>query len=809
MERATRDERQGWPVSRLQALLVGFISVYVTSLLWPQLPNLKAVILFTVGCLSLSLWTRLYLKSRLFLCLIGALCGLLWACVISHWYVTWQRQGIDFQQTVVISGRVTQIRSLKDSASLQLAVSELNSTRFILPRYVRLHWYGVIPNIDIGHRLQMSVVLKPPNGLANPHGFNYTRWLLAENIAATGYVNTRYPVQMRSANNTFRADLVARLAALDLSNSAWILALTVGDREGLTAHDWQMLQHTGVAHLFAISGLHLGIVAGFCLLFWRCLLSILAFVLRPTTIIQQVAPIAVQPLLYMVCVVFCFGYAYLSGWQLPVQRAYIALLLTLIITSLRWRFHAPSVLLLVFALILVLSPYSIYSSSLWLSFFAVAAVMFLHWRYQRGSRNWRSRLFFLCKLQLMLTLLSMPLIVTHFHTLSFVSILANLLFVPWVSCVLLPFSLTALITFMLVPDWGVALFIILDQLFEHSLYVLKLFSELPLAAVEDVYWPQSGTVSFALGLSLLMFPKFGWQRRFSGLCCVPLLMHLCNLRQDDDNWYLHLFDVGQGTAIAVSHGRRVLLYDVGPAYPTGSSAAEQAILPFFNAQGWTSIDYLIISHFDNDHAGGRAVIKRNLVVTEEIVPTTCVGKSPIHWGNLTLTFLWPISDIGQPSQRSDNAQSCVVMISDGHHSILLPGDIERWVETELVRRELQLSKQLTSPAKLKANVLVAPHHGSNTSSSYAFIGAVSPEHVIYTTGYLNRWKFPHTRVEQRYEEMNVTTWNTATSGYLRIQIPFCQHQHMADVGKPQTCARELKITSYLKTLAPRWYQYRH
>ena len=252
-------------------------------------------------------------------------------------------------------------------------------------------------------------------------------------------------------------------------------------------------------------------------------------------------------------------------------------------------------------------------------------------------------------------------------------------------------------------------------------------------------------------------------------------------KADDTPWQLVVFDVGQGLSLLIQRDSKAILYDTGAAYPSGFNMANAVILPYLQYSGLAQLDKLIISHSDNDHAGGLTEIKESIVINELFYNdkqpsknTVCLQGKSFLWQNLDFKMLWPKNIVSE-----ENNDSCVLLISDGSRSVLFTGDISKKVEAAILQQY----------PKLRADILIVPHHGSKTSSSDLFITALKPSFAVVSAGYLNRWHMPVTEVVQRYQQHNVELLTTAKSG----QIIFT----MSEQG--------IRKRSYYRDLWPFWF----
>jgi len=244
---------------------------------------------------------------------------------------------------------------------------------------------------------------------------------------------------------------------------------------------------------------------------------------------------------------------------------------------------------------------------------------------------------------------------------------------------------------------------------------------------------------------------------------AALMISIFTWQEKKSFWQLHVMDVGQGLAIIVEANHQVMIYDTGASFPTGFSMADSVIIPYLKNRGYWQVDTAVISHDDNDHAGGLALINqhvpiKHLIFNQHVGAKRCLAGDRWQWQFLTLEVLAPVVEKSQ-----ENDDSCVIRISDKHHSVLLTGDISKKIEKQLVNR-------FQSENKLKSDYLIVPHHGSKSSSSGLFIDAVSPTAAIFSAGFLNRWQMPVDDIVSRYHERGVKTYRTSQSGMVTIEF---------------------------------------
>ena len=622
----------------------------------------------------------------------------------------------------------------------------------------RIAWYRHPPALQPGERWQLSVRLKRPHGFSSPGAFDYQRWLFARRIRATGYVrpdpgNRKLGAEGGQAVQRLRQTLLQHLRdrGVEGATGALLRALAIGDRSAMSARQWQVLRRTGTGHLLAISGLHVGLVAGLVFLLgerlWR------RFGLPQRYAAPRVAAV--------LAFVGAGGYALLAGFQVPAQRALIMSSVVLLAAacgrrSLAWRLWALALML-----VLLVDPLSLLGAGTWLSFGAVAVLFFL----SLGRHGASSRLRSLFTLQLGLVLGLAPWLWLWFRQLAPLAPVANLVAIPWVGFVVVPPLLLALVALPL------------------SSLASKLLLSFSAGALQALWWLLEGLASFPAALWPLPSPAAGWILLFAGACACLLLPRAVPLRlagvallwplfllppprpASGDLW-LDLLDVGEGLAAVVQTRRHCLVYDTGPAFRSGFETGSAVVAPFLQARGWRRVDRLVISHGDNDHIGGARALFRAVEVADidsgepEAIDwshaSRCRAGEGWSWDGVRFDYLAPLARV-----HGNNA-SCVLRVqtSDGQ-VLLLPGDIEAPVERRLVRQQA---------GRLAAQVLVVPHHGSLSSSTPAFLDAVRPAVALFPVGYRNRFGFPREEVLERYRSLGARLFDTATSGTIEVRL---------------------------------------
>lgn len=732
-------------------------------LLWlPVLPMLPEWFYLTYMGLVMALiaWGIYRQVSSQWLWLVGMMAG----CG----YALWVAQGIkasglpaDWEgQDKVMTGMIVAIPEQRPEGTGFLLDVDQDGFQGRL----RLTWYNdqevSIPTLRAGERWQLRVRSKRPNGFANPNGFDYEQWLFAQRILGSGYVRSSPDNQRLAAapwwnpdylRQQIREHIVQALAGS--AASGLVQGLAVAHTADMTSDQWQVLRDTGTVHLLAISGLHITMVAAAGLLpvwlLWRWFPVLYLWV--PVRIAGAV-----------VGAVLASGYAVLAGFNIPTQRTLLMLLVLL--AGLVWRRQIPFSVTLSVALLLVLllDPLAALSAGFWLSFLTVCLLVLL------GSRRRKPFKGTSVSIQLLLSLGTVPLTAGFFGMVSLSAPLANLVAIPLVTLVATPLVLLGIMLSGVLPSLAALLWQTAAWLLEGLMTVLQWLAGLPFSSVYLPLIPWPWLVLGLLGFVVLCLPRGMPARWLGGVLMLPLAVYQPG-RPEPGAFQATLLDVGQGLSSVVMTATHVLVFDTGPKTSDTFDTGELVLVPWLHGQGVHQVDRLIVSHSDTDHSGGTAALLSALPVSEvltsaaEVIPPgqhtmPCVQGQGWEWDGVRFTVIHPGDDF---EDSNENNRSCVLRVENDRHSLLLAADIERVGEQSLLR---------TADA-LSAEVLLVPHHGSQSSSSPAFIQAVAPTLAIVTSGYHNRFHHPHPEVLARYARQGTQVLNTVDTGALQVDFP--------------------------------------
>jgi competence protein ComEC len=611
----------------------------------------------------------------------------------------------------------------------------------------------------------MTVRLKAPHGLRNPYGFDQELHWWEQGVQALGYVRTvaRHapPQRLAAARGHWveRARQATRAAIFrQLESSAQagvIAALVMGDQRAIERADWDVFRATGVAHLMSISGLHITMFA------WLAG-ALLTALWRASARYGSAACLAVPAHVAGAWggLLLAAAYALFSGWGVPAQRTVLMLLIVVSLRTSARLWPWPQVWLLTMAAILLIDPWALQQAGFWLSFVAVA-LLFASDVGQSEARPPGDRvlrpalvriwlaLVHLLREQSVMTLALAPLTLLLFQQISVVGLLANLLAVPWVTLVVTPVALLGLLW---PPLWSLSALAL-----EGLMALLTPMSQWPWAVLERPAAPWWCAAAGLFG-GLLLIMRWPLPLRLLGLPLMLPVLLWQNPKPEHGSFELLAFDVGQGTAVLVRTAGHSLLYDAGPRYGPGSDAGARVLVPALRALG-VRPDLLVLSHSDTDHIGGAAALlawlpdlplMSSLAIDHPLMRSVphhrpCRAGQRWQWDGVDFELLHPSAEFAAGTHKP-NELSCVLRVSAaaGQGAALLAGDLEARQEAELALR-----------SRLRADVLLAPHHGSRTSSSEALLDAVQPRWALVQAGYRNRFGHPAPEVMARYAQRGV------------------------------------------------------
>lgn len=756
----------------MRSWMIAFCLGVLAASRLPLLPAASLALALLSVAVLLHFWPRLRLPAAL-------LAGSAWLCLMGDRAMQQRWPLPPYPRDLWVEATVATLPTVRDDVqrlTLQLdkvcTSTTLASCDFAaLPadgRYVLLSVYEPL-DLQPGQRWRWLLRLRPPHGFVNPGGFDYEAWLLQSGISATGYLRShRDNLMLQSDSGRFAVERWRyRLASLlddrdlQLQRSDLLKALTLGDGSGIADADWQLFAATGTTHLLVISGSHVALI---CLLlyagsYWLASRSAWLLLRLP----------AIWPAT-LVALTGSWLYTGLAGFSLPAQRAW--LMAAVLLLAQLWRRHLQRWHGIVLALFVVLlrDPLAVLNTGFWLSFVAVAVLLsaiaaepqqqpvwrhITHWLWQLWVLQWR------------LSIALLPIVLVYFQQTSLLAPFINLPLVPLLGFVVVPLALGGALLLLLWPTMALILLRLADWLLMQCMSLLQWSNGLLPRSL--LVLPSLQAAGFALLVLLTIAFMLARQRR-QRLLAAAAMPFVC--------WWLavgapaagelqlRVLDVGQGLAVVVSTADHHLVYDTGPLFSDRFDAGDDVVLPTLRKLNVPALDRVIVSHADQDHAGGLAALmpvypdalyssSATQLFDDNVAHEPCHAGQAWQWDGVGFRVLHP-----DASDYDDNNGSCVLLVEAVGRRVLLTGDIERPVEAALLRRY----------PELRADVIIAPHHGSASSSTGIFVRQVQPAAVIFSTGFQNRFGHPAPAVVARYQAAGAQSYNTAEGGAIGVRV---------------------------------------
>ena len=701
-------------------------------------------------------------------------CGFLWAAWFAQQRlsdalpIAWE--GEDIQVVGVVAAMP---QPYERSLRFEFDVERVLTPQAVVPAHIALSWWGsaardgraaTLPELRAGERWQLTVRLRRPHGTLNPHGFDYEAWLLERDIRATGYVRpggsrrvaalvARPQYLIERVREAVRARIQTALG--DAPYAGVLTALAVGDQRAISQAQWQVFTRTGVNHLMSISGLHVTMISGLAFavayrLWRRSARLTLRLPARKAAVVAGL--------------VAALGYAWLSGFAVPAQRT-VYMLAVVAVALWSGRLSSASVVLCAaLFVVLALDPWAVLAPGFWLSFGAVGLIMYVTTG-RIAQEHWFSAW---ARVQWTITLGLIPLLLALFQQVSVISPLANAIAIPVVSLVVVPVTLIGLILpFDLVLQLAHAVMAACGAMLEWM-------SALPVAVWQQHAPALWAVVTAMAGVLWLLLPR-GFPARWIGVAGLLPLFLVEPAPPAEGTLRLAVLDVGQGLAVVAQTRNHALLYDAGPAYGPQIDSGNRIVVPYLRANGVRTLTGMVISHGDNDHSGGAGSVMQavppdwlltslpadHVLLAQAASVRRCETGGHWQWDGVDFEVLHPAKENYAREKFRSNDRGCVLRISTAGASVLLAADIEQKSEREMLA---------SVPAKLRAQVLLVPHHGSRTSSTAEFVAQVNPDIALVAAGYRNRFGHPKDDVLDRYRAIGSRIYRTDYDGALLLEV---------------------------------------
>lgn len=707
--------------------------------------------------------------------LIALILGFAWAGLFANWRLAdalpleWETKEIE-----VVGVVATLPQALENGTRFTFDIERVLTPNAKVPHHISLAQYvdgfsktanvADLLKFQAGERWHLSVKLKRPHATMNPHSFDFEAWALERNIRAVGAIR-KTPLNQRLSNFVWRPAYLGEAVrekiqhrmsrVLDAKQySAVLQALVIGDESGISQDDWQVFLRTGINHLMSISGLHITMLSGMAF-------TLVMALWRRSAKLTLKLPARKAAVLAGVMV--ALNYALVAGFSVPTQRTVYMLLVFAVALWSNKPIDMGRVLAYALFVVSLLDPRAVLAPGFYLTFGAVAIIA-----YALGGRLGKTHwLMAGIRTQWVVTLGLVPLLLLMFQQISLISPVANAFAIPLVSLLVVPLSLLGAIlpidSALLLAHW----------LMQYLMLALQWLAALPVSTWQQHEPPVWSFVLAMFGLLWMLLPK-GFPIKFLGAIFFLPMFFVMPKAPDLGAMQVTVLDVGQGLAVFVRTHHHTLLYDTGPQYNSQTDAGGRILVPYLRAEGVKRLDGLIVSHNDNDHSGGmRSVLSHvpvnwlasslpNLPVEfKEVKHLACFAGQRWQWDGVDFEMLSPDLASYADKKVKDNNRSCVLRITSAYGRILLAGDMERPVEMALAESSVET---------LKSDVLIAPHHGSRTSSSETLLDVVSPKMAIFTVGYRNRFGHPKADIVERYRRRGIQTYRSDEDGAVLLSF---------------------------------------
>ena len=701
------------------------------------------------------------LNKTVFALSLGFLLGL--SYVVATAYLQKQRQlQCVPAASVVVQAEIVGLAKIKhDKIKFIANIKSIQSKGFkqtgekIKVKKLLLTWYDDYPQIQAGQLWQLELKLKPNNSYYNPGSYDYSKWLFRHKIDATATVKNGQFISQNKTFDAFISQLRLKIAAVIEHNvnsqrvSALLRALSIGDKSQIEFADAKLFQQTGTAHLIAISGLHIGLMA-----FVGLLLARFVFFLLPNERFNRQKYEAIFSL------AFALFYAVLAGLSLPTIRALVMVTVFAFAHVSKTpvsRWQAWSVAMMV---VLVFDPLSVLDVGFWFSFGAVALLMFAF----SGRKLQKNKILLFVQAQIIILIGLLPFMLIVFHKVNLLTPFANLLVLPLASFFIIPLLFLSLFSYMFSTYVAHFLFQILQVISQLFFSILDFMQQFSFINIDSRTLNTAELLALFLFALVFLLPRFLRLKVMALFLLLPLFLQHAKSRLKDE-FVVHVLDVGQGLSVVIMTQNHSLVYDTGAKFDSGFSLAHAVVIPFLQSQGVKKIDKLILSHADNDHAGGEQDLLEYspeaevLAVRRVTSASTKLCHYPLawHYDGVLFEILSPYNQ--QPYLGNDS--SCVLKVSSKNGSILLTADIQLAIEYRLIHQFAD---------KIQSDVLVVPHHGSKTSSSLPFLQKVKAKTAINSSGLANQFHHPHAQIKQRYHDLGIRFMDTQNLGMISLEF---------------------------------------
>lgn len=602
---------------------------------------------------------------------------------------------------------ITDYKITKDKLTLSLKGKEdLIGTYYIKDDK---EYQRIIKDIKYGLKTRIKGTLNIPNNNTIPNTFNYKKYLYNKNIYYTISIDN-IEILNNSNNLLIKLKNIINNRINNIDNKGYIKAFILGDKSNINKDIYSNYQSIGTTHLFAISGMHITLLS-----------TIILKLLHKLKDISK----------YTILNIFLVLYGYIVNYPSSIKRCITFFILNTINKLLKLNISSIKILIITACILIICNPKIIYDTSFLYSFSTVVGIL-LYQGYIKDDNKLLSSL----KLSIIAFTFSLPITLSSFYSINFLSILYNILYIPFISIIVYPLSL---LTFI-VPSFTPILNICILILEESSKYLSNI-------NILTIYLSVNTIEIFIYYIILIIFIKL--KKKYILLILPSILIINLLIPYIDPNAYIYFFDVSQGDSslIITPYKKDIILIDTGGIPSKNSNyKVTDNIITFLKSKSIKTIDYLILSHGDYDHMGESTNLIDNLSIKQVIFNCgsfNTLEKNLIKVLNdKNIKYNSCIKELNTNNKlyflqtnkyNNENDNSLVFYTSIYNHKFLFTGDASQEVEQNIINKyNIQ-----------DIDVLKVGHHGSKTSSKRQFINKINPKYSIISLGKNNRFNHPN------------------------------------------------------------------
>ncbi len=653
------------------------------------------------------------------------------------------------------SGTVDRVIKTSTNAKYVIKVNSINKNHINIEKIM----LNIISNKDLnlGDKIYFNGVLKEPMANTNPKLFNYKLNLMSQRIYTTMTIKD-YQIRVISSNPSLKYRIKANFKKnvenlfnqhLSKDNSQIITSIILGESSYIDEDTLSLYRELGLAHILAVSGLHIGIITGF-----------LIFIFSRLGIKRKINICLSLSIMWI--------YGFLIGYPPSILRASIMFSVLFYSSIIHEPYNSINTLSVGCLILLLINPYYLFNIGFQLSFIAAFSIVYFTPYIKRLFYPYNSKVFVTIAALFAVNIGLFPVQAYYFNRVGLLTILANLILVPIFSISLI-LGLIMVVFFYTIPFMNIILGPILNIILFFQNFILKIIPNITL----KIFSP--GLIQIVLYFSLIiMILKIvnieNFENHFKNAILVYIIFFtIVNSISFymDKSIELHFIDVGQGDSILIRTQNGDYLMDTGGSPIENSfDISKNITLPYLEKLGVNRLKAIFISHFHDDHSQGVPLLAANLKVDNIVgsyipkdyqLPIVVLKQYDeiMLDKNTKLTIIWP----NTINSNNENNISLVALLTYFNRSVLFTGDIEREVEplvADMLNRDIEILK--------------IPHHGSSTSSTDYFLNKLRPAVGIISVGRNNLYNHPSSEVVTRYEEIDSQIYRTDKNGLVKINF---------------------------------------